>query len=237
MTDRDPDVIARVIVTAVKAATGPMASDAAALAVRLATLEARHEVIHARLTTVEAHVDTLEARIGQLVDSAPKALVTAVQADLEGLRQALQQLPVPKDGRDGQPGIPGRDGGIGPAGEKGRDGTDGRDGTLEASRLEQVDDRTVRQVRADGSELGRVVFPVVLDRGVYQAGRTYEKGDAVTFGGYWIAQDTTSEKPGDGATKWRLAIRAGRDGREGKPGPQGLPGLKGDRGEPGRNFS
>jgi integrin beta 3 len=80
--------------------------------------------------------------------------------------------------------------------------------------------------------------PIVLDRGVYQAGRTYEKGDGATYGGsFWIAQDATSEKPGDGATKWRLAVKAGREGREGKPGKDGGPGPKGEKGDPGRNFS
>lgn len=144
-------------------------------------------------------------------------------------------------GRDGQPGIPGvsgRDGAPGERGEKGQDGAPGRDGTLEQAGLEQVDERTWRLVRADGTPVsGEFHAAVVLDRGVYQAGRTYEKGDGVTFGGsFWIAQDATSEKPGDGATRWRLAVKAGREGREGKPGKDGASGPKGDRGEPGRDY-
>ena len=125
-------------------------------------------------------------------------------------------------------------------GVPGKDGADGRDGTLEGARLEQLDDRSFRLVRdADGSPLpGVFTSPVVLDRGVYQAGRTYAKGDGVTFGGSsWIAQDATHEKPGDGATKWRLAVKAGREGREGKPGKDGERGPKGEKGDPGRNFS
>lgn len=145
------------------------------------------------------------------------------------------------DGRDGQPGVPGvpgRDGAPGMVGEKGQDGAPGRDGTLEGAGLEQIDERAWRLVRADGAPLSGVVkTPSVLDRGVYQAGRTYEKGDGVTFGGsFWIAQDVTSEKPGDGATKWRLAVKAGREGREGKPGKDGMSGPKGERGEPGRDY-
>jgi len=146
-----------------------------------------------------------------------------------------------KPGRDGMPGIPGRDGQRGEKGdpgEKGKDGTHGRDGTLEGASILQLDERTFQLVRADGSALGHMKFSVVLDRGVYRATQAYEKGDAVTYGGsLWIAQRETSEKPGDGATKWRLAVKAGRDGREGKQGPQGLNGSKGEKGDPGRNFS
>jgi integrin beta 3 len=60
----------------------------------------------------------------------------------------------------------------------------------------------------------------------------------VTFGGStWTARGATAEKPGDGATKWQLAVKAGREGREGKPGKDGDRGPKGDKGDPGRNFS
>lgn len=165
-----------------------------------------------------------------------------VQAKDRGLDGAIGPAGAEgKSGRDGQPGIPGRDGLRGEKGDTGADGAAGavgRDGTLEGASLEQVDERSWRIVRADGTPLaGLFKNHATLDRGVYQAGRTYEKGDGVTYGGsFWIAQDATNEKPGDGATKWRLAVKAGRDGREGKPGKDGGPGPKGDRGDPGRNF-
>lgn len=145
-----------------------------------------------------------------------------------------------KPGRDGQPGIPGRDGKVG---EKGTDGVHGqigaagRDGTLEGATFEQVDERTGRLLRADGSELGRMTFAVPLYRGVYVAGTAYLKGDSVTFGGsLWIAREVTNAKPGDGATAWQLAVKAGREGREGKPGKDGGPGPKGEPGAPGRDY-
>lgn len=145
------------------------------------------------------------------------------------------------DGRDGQPGVPGvpgRDGERGERGEKGLDGAPGRDGTLEGATIEEVDERTIRILRPDGSELGRKTFPVPLYRGVYAAGTGYVKGDSVTYGGsLWIAREATKDKPGEGATAWQLAVKAGRDGREGKPGKDGGPGPKGERGDPGRNFS
>jgi integrin beta 3 len=146
------------------------------------------------------------------------------------------------DGRDGQPGVPGvagRDGAPGERGEKGLDGAPGRDGTLEALRVEAVDERTWRLVRADGTPIdgATLAFTVPLYRGVYAAGTSYAKGDAVTFGGsLWIAREATSAKPGDGATAWQLAVKAGREGREGKPGAPGVNGAKGERGEPGRDY-
>ena len=73
-------------------------------------------------------------------------------------------------------------------------------------------------------------FPLLIDRGVFLANATYERGDGVTSGGsFWIAQKATTSKPGDNNSDWRLAVKKGRDGKDG---------LKGDRGEigpPGRN--
>ena len=170
-----------------------------------------------------------------------KDFMAVVAAKERGLDGAVGPIgPQGNPGRDGQPGVPGRDGkdGEGKVGEKGDNGKDGRDGTLEGATIEDVDERTIRILRADGSELGRKTFHVPIDRGVYQAGRAYEKGDGVTYGGsWWIAQDKTAEKPGDGATKWRLAVKAGREGREGKPGKDGHPGPRGEKGDPGRNYT
>ncbi len=149
-------------------------------------------------------------------------------------------------GRDGLPGVQGsagRDGVNGERGLPGADGKDGLDGTLEGVVVVQVDERTIKFVRAvqdpdDRTVLGTVHLPVPLYRGVYAAGTDYVKGDAVTFGGsLWIATDATNEKPGAGETAWRLAVKAGRDGREGKAGPKGETGARGDRGEPGRSYS
>lgn len=158
--------------------------------------------------------------------------------------RAAELVPKPKDGvdgRDGQPGAPGapgRDGGQGERGEKGSDGKDGRDGTLEGASIKQLDDRTWQIVRADGSVLGELKTSAMVYRGIYRSGDLYEKGDCVTRdGSLWVAREATQMTPGQGATPWQLAAKAGRDGREGKPGPQGLPGSKGERGEAGRNFS
>lgn len=104
----------------------------------------------------------------------------------------------------------------GPAGANGKDGRDG----LGMDDFEESFDGertfTRRYVR-EGKVLREYSWtvPYVLDRGVYRAGIEYAQGDGVTWAGsFWIAQAPTSEKPGDGATAWRLAVKAGRAGRD-----------------------
>jgi collagen type III alpha len=143
-------------------------------------------------------------------------------------------------GPQGAPGLPGRDGlpGVqGPAGEKGDRGSDGlhgkdgRDGTLEQVKVLYDGDRTITLAHKDSEtplEGGVLVVPVALDRGVYRPDVLYQKGDGVTWAGsWWIAQAPTQAKPGDGATAWRLAVKAGRDGKPGANGRDGHDGRDG----------
>jgi hypothetical protein len=69
--------------------------------------------------------------------------------------------------------------------------------------------------------LGLQLFvPYVRDMGVWGEGRSYLKGDGVTWGGsFWIAQDDTADKPEASAKSWRLAVKRGRDGKD-FAGPQ-----------------
>jgi integrin beta 3 len=137
-----------------------------------------------------------------------------------------------RDGRDGLPGVPGPPGVTGEKGADGlhgKDGQPGRDGTLENLKLHRVDERTVRFLFKDGTPIegGEIRFPVVLDRGVFVQGKSYEVGDGVTYGGsFWIAQDETQTKPGE-SSAWRLAVKQGREGRPGKDGEKGLDGRHG----------
>jgi integrin beta 3 len=150
-------------------------------------------------------------------------------------------------GRDGQPGVAGRDGAPGARGEpgeRGADGVHGRDGTLETLRVEPLDDRTIRFVRADGTPVPggeRLAFPVPLDEGVFKPDQSYARGAGVTHAGsFWIAQRAThgaQERPGDGSGAWRLAVKAGRQGAEGKAGPAGPRGPAGEPGPPGRTYA
>lgn len=166
-----------------------------------------------------------------LIDASGRLILTFT----DGLTKDVGEV-VGKPGRDGLAGQPGR------SGEKGADGKDGLDGLgFDDIRCEYDGERAfgLKFQRGDRvKEIGGFVLPLVIYRGVFTQGKSYDKGDAVTQGGsYWIAREATMSKPGDGATAWQLAVKAGRDGREGKQGSQGLNGVKGEKGDAGRNFS
>jgi hypothetical protein len=75
---------------------------------------------------------------------------------------------------------------------------------------------TLRFERGETVKTFSFEMPVVLDRGVYKAGEEYRAGDGVTWAGsFWIAQETTSEKP-DSGKGWRLAVKRGRDAKASK---------------------
>lgn len=150
----------------------------------------------------------------------------------EEVAKAVALIPKALDGRDGLPGLAGRDG------APGSDGKDGADGFgLEDLDLALADDGrtlTLRFVRGDVVRERQLVLPIVLDAGVYKAGRLYARGDGVTYGGsFWIAQQETDEKPGFGPG-WRLSIKRGQDGKDGK---DGLRGSEGKEGKPGRDLT
>lgn len=95
-----------------------------------------------------------------------------------------------------------------------RDGVDGLG--FDDLTVEYDGERTVTWRFEKGERVKEfaMAMPVILDRGVYTAGKGYEPGDGVTWAGsYWIAQRATDAKPGDGEG-WRLAVKKGRDGKE-----------------------
>lgn len=143
---------------------------------------------------------------------------------------AGERGPAGEDGRDGRDGLPGPQGEKGIDGVNGKDGANGlngRDGTLENLKLVQVSDRVIRFCFKDGTPIegGEIRLGHPLDRGVFKAGADYEQGDAVTWdGSLWIAQKSTSAKPGTGsqeATGWRLAVKRGSEGKQGPKGDRG----------------
>jgi hypothetical protein len=167
-----------------------------------------------------------------------------VQAVAEHVQKAMQAVVLPKDGigiasavidlegnlsltlTDGTQkalgrvvGAPGRDGlpGIGRTGLDGKDGTDGLG--FDDIHVDYDGDRTftIKFRRGDREKcFGPFSLPTVLDRGVYEAGKSYEKGDGVSFAGsFFIAQKATNAKP-ETSRDWRLAIKRGRDGRDSK---------------------
>jgi hypothetical protein len=71
---------------------------------------------------------------------------------------------------------------------------------------------------------------LMIYRGVFKPGDSYELGDTVTWAGsLWHCNGATVEKPGDGET-WTLAVKKGRDGKDGVAGAKGEPGPQGRAG-------
>lgn len=106
-------------------------------------------------------------------------------------------------------------------GKDGKDGGDGKDGIpfgvddLDMTLME--DGRTLRMsfTKGDTEYAFQIPFPVVIDRGVFADGKSYEEGDGVTWGGsFWIAQRATGAKPDSADSGWRLAVKRGRDGKD-----------------------
>lgn len=97
--------------------------------------------------------------------------------------------------------------------------TDGKDGMgFDDLSVEYDGERTFKFVLARGDERKSYEFavPVLLYQGLFTDGKSYTKGDSVTWGGsVWIAQTPeATEKPGTGK-EWRLAVKQGKPGKDG----------------------
>ena len=169
-------------------------------------------------------VDAMLDRTGQLVLTLSNGQTKTVG------------LVVGKDGANGQDGQPGRD--VDPllvkeflTGElakwpRPKDGQDGRDGT-DGFGFEDLslvfDEMKGWAVRFSRQDLTKdFPVPIPFDAGVWRPGRQYPAGAGVTVkGAWWIAQQTTSVRPGDenlASRSWRLAVRGGKDGKPGRDG-------------------
>lgn len=140
------------------------------------------------LTFSDGRTKSVGAVVGANADPAETARVIAEQ---------IAAFPRPKDGQNGKDGY----------------GFDDMD-------LVITDEKSLlRFTRADRTDVKEFELPLMLDRGIYKPGVRYRKGSTVTAqGALWIAQAETSDRPGDGATAWRLAVKKGRDGRDGANG-------------------
>lgn len=115
------------------------------------------------------------------------------KADLV-LEKAIAKIPAPINGKDGKDAL----------------SVDDFDLTIE-------DDRKVTVSLKCGDRVVEksVIIPSIIDKGVFGDGLTYEKGDAVSYGGQlYIAQKDAPEGKPSTTNDWRLAVKRGRDGRE-----------------------
>lgn len=81
-----------------------------------------------------------------------------------------------------------------------------------------------RELGETRRELHEVKAKSLQDHGTWLPQRRYPAGAATTHdGALWIARQDTEERPGDGATAWRLAVKRGRDGRDRRSDREGTP--------------
>ncbi len=154
----------------------------------------------------DGRIDALEKRVAELLDRPEPVSVKSALIDRENKLVLTFSNGDTKElgnvvGDDGKPGA---------------DGLGFDDLSVEYDGEKTV---TLKFIRGEQSKEFPLVLPVVIDRGVFSEGKTYEPGDGVTWGGsFWIAQENTTEKP-DSAKGWRLAVKKGRDGKDGKIEP------------------
>lgn len=140
--------------------------------------------------------------VSWLVDRAGHLHVTHSDGTVHDVGQVV--------GRDGKDG---KDGAAGEPGPPGKDGIDGLG-------LEQVEYDGERTFHLKNEKIDRsFVLPFPLDRGLWKAGRMYERGDVVSSdGSAYHAMEQTDREPGTIGSGWRLMVKQGRRGRDGKDG-------------------
>jgi hypothetical protein len=157
------------------------------------------------LSPMETRLAKAETQLAQVLDK--------VGQDVWGLRERMAVV-------ETRASVPGPQG---PKGQDGRDGQNGKDGAdgvgWDDLIAVQNDDRSLTIKAARGErvkDIGTVIFPVEIYRGVYVDGRQYERGDCVTWGGSeFHCNEQTTSKP-EQSKAWTLKVKRGRDGRDGK---------------------
>ncbi len=159
----------------------------------------------------DADMEALRAHLGELVKELqlpPVPTIDEVAATFERrfsdltlswerqaretFDKAADRMPIPKDGRDALP-LESFDLAL---------GEDGRTVTVKMQAGDALLEKSVK-------------IASVIDRGVFSAEKSYEKGDGTTYGGcYWIAQKDAPEGVPGGSADWRLAVKKGRDGKD-----------------------
>ncbi len=135
----------------------------------------------------------IKGRDGQDVD---------MPAVTKQLSDAINALPIPKDGKDG-------------IGFDDVDFARDEDGRI-----------VLKYAKGDVVKMSPPLD--VKHEGVWRTGKLYRKGSGVIRdGGWWIAVDDTTDAPGDGKTAWQLAAKRGDKGAPGPPGTPGAPGMDG----------
>jgi len=195
------------------------------------TLRVAHEgalePLRDRLAVVETKAATVPPVV--TVDTTPPVVVLERLASVEARLDVVNDLA--KDVRDIRERVAVAEVRAlipGPAGAAGLPGKDGVDGVgFDDLSVELEDDRTVSVKARRGDrvkDVGSLTLPLDIYRGVYVEGKSYERGDGVTWAGSeWHCHENTTTKPGEGSKAWTLKVKRGRDGRDGRDAPGALP--------------
>jgi hypothetical protein len=156
-------------------------------------------------------------------DALETAMAAHINRESTEISKDISVLFYRMDSMEKRAPIPGP---VGPTGKDGDPGKNGADGivALDELSIAQENDRTL-VFRARNKDIGTLTVPVDIYRGVFVEGRTYERGDGVTYGGSeWHCNETTTTKPGE-SKHWTLKVKRGRDGKDGRDAPS-LPVVK-----------
>lgn len=130
---------------------------------------------------------------------------------VQTVKDAIAEIPIPKDGQDGKDGL-------------------GFDDLCAA--IENERELVLTFIRGEQKkEILRRQLPFLIYRGVFKFGSPYQQGDVVTHeGSAWVAiENGVMATPGTKDSGWKLAVKHGRDGKDaiGKEGKPGKPGRDG----------
>jgi hypothetical protein len=146
------------------------------------------------------------AIVARLAAFEARALVTEQDHRATCERLAVVEARAPIPGPVGAPGAPGAP------------GVDGLGVEDLVATQDPADDRIVTLAYKRGEvlrEFATLRLSTPRYCGVFEAGRTYARGDQVTWGGsQWHCNADTSTRPGAGSKDWTLAVKCGRDGRD-----------------------
>lgn len=196
-----------------------------------------------------ARMAVAEDRLSTIGDLRDRVLVVESKAppDLSGLdkrmesveRRILDESPTKDLARlserlavvETRAPVAGPAGLAGTDGQPGRDGLNGKDGAdglgFEDLSVDFDGDRTIVLTFERGAQKKTwpIQLPYLKYQALYEDGRTYVKGDVVTWGGsMWFceAADSKNKKPGE-SKDWLQCVQRGREGKAGRDGKDLLP--------------
>lgn len=147
------------------------------------------------MTMTDGSTKDLGVVVGR--DSDPESVAELV-------RNEVDRIPRPVDGKDGLDGFGFDDLEFSHDGERGF---------------------TLKFIKGDRVKEWAFSVPVMLFRGAFDEAKTYAQADVVQFGGHlYSAKRATSMKPSEMGGDWTLVVRRGREGKQGPPGPPGAEG-------------